>query len=209
MAALCDRAAYIASERTEVPLEVLRAISLAETGVKKAGKVGPWPWTVNMEGHGQWFDDRRTALAHVDRHLSQGARNFDIGCFQINYHWHNAAFTSIEEMFDPLSNATYAAEFLRSLYKEFGDWTVAAGAFHSRTPKHAKKYIARFKRIRDSLEKSPEQTMRPTVLVANNLPSARNSYPLLHPNAGPKGIGSLVPLRGYSDSGRFIAIEGR
>mgnify|MGYP001451785026 CR=1 FL=1 len=37
LAALCDRAAGEASRQTGVPLSVLRAISLAETGRKQAG----------------------------------------------------------------------------------------------------------------------------------------------------------------------------
>jgi Transglycosylase SLT domain len=142
-AAICEHAAVQASRATGVPLSVLKAISLTETGRKSNGVFRPWPWTVNMEGKGFWFDGYDEALA-----FARGARSFDIGCFQINYKWHHEAFTSIEHMFEPLANALYAAEFLRSLYQQKGSWGAAAGAYHSLNPVHAKPYQARFETIR-------------------------------------------------------------
>ena len=56
---------------------------------------------------------------------------------QINYRWHGHAFPSLEAMFDPEWTATYAAQFLRTLYEERGDWSAAAGAYHSLTPELA------------------------------------------------------------------------
>jgi hypothetical protein len=134
---VCDAAAQHAAEKTGVPPDVLMAITRTETGLAKGGVMQPWPWTVNMEGRGVWFDTKSEALEYVFDHFKTGARSFDIGCFQINYRWHGAHFESIEEMFDPSSNAIYAAVFLRKLYAESGDWTVAAGNFHSRIPARA------------------------------------------------------------------------
>jgi soluble lytic murein transglycosylase-like protein len=65
---------------------------------------------------------------------ARGARSYDVGCFQINYRWHGQHFASLDQMFDPDANAAYAARFLSELYAEFGDWSRAAGAYHSRTP---------------------------------------------------------------------------
>ena len=66
---------------------------------------------------------------------------------QINYRWHGHAFPSIEDMFDPEWTATYAAQFLRTLYEERGNWAAAAGAYHSLTPELAQKYSARFRTL--------------------------------------------------------------
>ena len=117
---VCDRAAVAAAAESGVPVSVLKAIALTETGRARGGSTRPWPWTVNMEGKGVWFDNRAAALAYVYEHFKRGARSFDVGCFQINYKWHHQHFASIEEMFDPLANAHYAAEFLRSLHAESG-----------------------------------------------------------------------------------------
>ena len=139
---ICELAAQKAAIESGVPLSVLRAISLTETGRKINGQFKPWPWTVNMEGIGKWFDNYEEAKKYVDRHFDRGARSFDVGCFQINYRWHHQAFSSIEQMFEPMENARYAAKFLSELYDEFGEWSKAAGAYHSRTPKYARKYTA-------------------------------------------------------------------
>ncbi len=197
-AAICKSAAEVAARESGVPIDVLRAISLTETGRRVKGAFLPWPWTVNMEGVGKWFDDLAAAQQYVDRHHARGARSFDVGCFQINYKWHGHAFQSIEDMFDPVTNARYAAQFLTELHQEFGDWSKAAGAYHSRTPKYARKYIARFERIRADLPPTS-----PAVVVADAgarepvapQPLARkNTFPLLKAG-GRHGMGSLVPLR--------------
>ena len=72
---------------------------------------------------------------------------------QINYRWHGHAFPSLEDMFDPEWTATYAAQFLRTLYEERGSWSAAAGAYHSLTPELAQKYRARFDRLLAGLDR--------------------------------------------------------
>jgi len=83
-AAICDAAAAEAARRSGVPVAVLRTITRTETGRpgKSGGGLDPWPWTVNMEGVGKWFDDRATAMAYVRKHHERGARSYDVGCFQ-------------------------------------------------------------------------------------------------------------------------------
>lgn len=157
LAELCYGAIARVSQESGVPRDVLLAISLTETGRKMEGKMRPWPWTVNMEGKGVWFDTRDAALDYVRREFARGARSFDTGCFQINYKWHHQHFSSLEAMFDPYENTRYAAKFLTSLQKEFGSWTRAAGAYHSRTPKYATKYAKRFDRYRDYVAGRAEQ----------------------------------------------------
>lgn len=210
-AAICDAAALRAAHATGVPIDVLRAISLTETGRNGESGFLPWPWTVNMEGVGKWFDDLQTAKKYVDQNFERGARSFDIGCFQINYRWHGQAFSSIEEMFEPDANARYAAEFLQRLHSELGDWTKAAGAYHSRTPKYANKYKARFTRIRARLSDLPDiqiaevQTPEQAPQVAEVI-ARINRYPLLV-RGGATTPGSLVPLAVVAPT-RLIDLSG-
>lgn len=151
-AAVCDAVADVAAREAGLPPAMLRALTRTETGRARGGRLTPWPWTVNMEGAGHWFDDREAALAFARKHHARGATSFDVGCFQINYRWHHKAFTSIEAMFDPLENARYAARYLLELKSEGGDWDRAVGHYHSRTPTRAQKYVARFHRIRAKLK---------------------------------------------------------
>lgn len=208
-AAICDAAAKTVSRESGVPISVLQAITRTETGHKRGGKIRPWPWTVNMEGAGKWFDNEDEARAYVFKHFKRGARSFDVGCFQINYKWHHQNFSSIDEMFEPIANARYAAKFLRELYQETGSWTNAAGAYHSRTPKYADKYKARFEKFRNAMAQTPPDVgeLRPRetqpdpqpVAIADASPVRRvkqrgpNNFPLLQSGAT-GGMGSLVPL---------------
>jgi hypothetical protein len=152
-----------------------------------------------MEGKGKWFDTEDAARAYVFQHFKRGARSFDVGCFQINYKWHGAAFQSIDQMFDPIENARYAATFLKELYNESGDWSVAAGAYHSRTPEYAQRYKTRFDRIRQKIMGQPE-TGRPPIDPDMRLASITpdrirvNRYPLLQIAETKGAFGSLVPL---------------
>lgn len=198
----CENAALIASEESGVPLDVLRAITLTETGRTRNGVWHAWPWTVNMEGAGKWFERRSRAVEYVYNEVNQGAQSFDVGCFQVNYKWHGKAFTSIEHMFDPIENARYAARFLSELYLEFGDWTRAAGAYHSRTPKYASRYTERFSRIRRDLSPFPRAaTVRDPQPVTNQ-------FPLLQRSGSTATRASLVPLP-HSASSRLIDISGQ
>jgi hypothetical protein len=187
--AVCDSAAQTAAKETGVPLDVLRAITRVETGRHGDAGLEPWPWTVNMEGDGAWFETEDAARAFVFRHFKRGARSFDVGCFQINYKWHSQAFRSIDEMFDPKANARYAAQFLTDLFAELGDWSLAAGAYHSRTPKYADRYSSKFEKVRLGLADVPADTapVVQNVLIAQAAPLISRAI---------KGgqMGSLVPI---------------
>jgi len=102
------------------------APTLTETGRKSGGRMRPFPWAINREGKGYWFKSREEALAFAEDSVRQGRQSFDVGCVQINYRWHGHAFPSLNDMFDPEWTATYAGQFLRTLYEERGDWSAAA-----------------------------------------------------------------------------------
>ncbi len=203
---LCEASAIEASRASGVPLSVLRAIALTETGRLTNGRLEPWPWTVNMEGKGTWFKDRNAAIDYAERHMERSAVSFDIGCFQINYKWHGDAFRSVAHMFEPEANAHYAARFLAELYDEFGNWTLAAGAYHSRTPKYANRYRRRFAQILEELEPINNVEL-PVQRVAADV-GERNDFPLLVPTRSPTGLASLVPLSRTANA-RFIDISGQ
>jgi len=196
---LCDRAAVSASRSIGVPLDVLKAVARTETGRSGENGLQPWPWTVNMEGTGRWFATLDEARAYVFLNFKNGARSFDVGCFQINYKWHGDAFRSIDDMFDPKINAQYAATFLTELYQEFGNWSDAVGAYHSRSPELAKNYTARFERIRADLTGNNQYSSTDPgdgwhLPGSENLAITANggSRPLVA--GGTVALGSLMPI---------------
>ena len=184
---LCISAARVAAERTGVPLSVLIAITLTETGRGAETGLEPWPWAVNQAGKGYWYPTAEDAVQFVENQLDLGLRNFDIGCFQLNHRWHSKGFRSTAEMFDPTNNAIYAAYFLTDLYSEKGDWSLAAAAYHSRTPDQADRYQAKYNEIFASLDDLPSLAPDASQSIARI-----NRFPLLQ--SGLKGnSGSIVP----------------
>lgn len=195
---LCESAAREASALTGVPFAVLQAITAVETGRHLPGsdrQLHPWPWTVNQAGDGHWFDTKEQALAYATAARERGISNIDIGCFQLNHRWHADTFASLQAMFDPRKNALHAAEFLRSLHDKYGDWSEAAGAYHSKTPEYAARYRIKF----DAVLAGLAGQALPTVQDYAVLVPRQNGFPLL--KVGARGSGaSLVPLSGGGQS---------
>nr|WP_314070272.1 lytic transglycosylase domain-containing protein [uncultured Roseococcus sp.] len=143
--AQCRAAIALAEREVQIPAGLLQAIARVESGRRhpESGLFGPWPWTLNAEGRGQFFPTREAAIAAVRDMQNRGVRIIDVGCMQVNLHHHPRAFASLEEAFDPGANARYAARFLTELQSSRGDWMVAAGHYHSQTPELAQAYRAR------------------------------------------------------------------
>ena len=139
---LCRAAIAEAERGANLPRGLLQAIGRVESGRRdpETGQFAPWPWTTNAEGEGKYFPTREAAIAHVRQLQARGVRIIDVGCMQVNLHHHANAFASLEQAFDPLINARYAARFLTELNGGRADWRQAAGHYHSQTPERAGPY---------------------------------------------------------------------
>lgn len=60
-------------------------------------------------------------------------KNIDVGCMQVNLHYHPNAFDSLDTAFDPAANARYAAELFSKLRKRNRSITRAVAHYHSTT----------------------------------------------------------------------------
>jgi hypothetical protein len=132
----CEQAGIAAEQANGLPAGLLLAIGRVESGRWDAerGRVMAWPWAINAAGRGQWFDSKDAAAQTVKALLDGGTKSIDVGCFQINLMYHPQAFATLEQGFDPESNARYAARFLLSLYARTGTWDAAVEAYHSADP---------------------------------------------------------------------------
>jgi hypothetical protein len=140
--AVCRAALVAAEARYAIPAGLLQAIGIVESGRlnEATGARQPWPWTINVEGEGHFFDTKAQAVTWVRQAQTRGTRSIDIGCAQVNLMHHPAAFASLEQAFDPAANADYAARFLRELRAAAGNWMTAVGYYHSQTPDLAAAY---------------------------------------------------------------------
>jgi hypothetical protein len=123
----------------------MAAVGLVETGRQDpvSGAWRPWPWTINAEGKGLFFDSKSEAIAMTRSLQADGIRSIDVGCMQVNLMQHPDAFATLDEAFDPKRNANYAGRFLTQLFRRSGDWMIAAGWYHSTTSDRAVEYVKR------------------------------------------------------------------
>ena len=139
----CDQAIGVAAKLPgRVPDKLLPSIARVESGRLDAatGKVRPWPWTINVEGVGYFFDSKPEVIAAVQALQAKGKRSIDVGCMQVNLMHHPNAFADLDAAFDPGTNARYAVKFLTALYQQTRDWPLATAWYHSSTPEFGEEY---------------------------------------------------------------------
>lgn len=123
----CEQEIHLAASQYDVPIGVLYSVGLTETGHK--GQLQPH--ALNIDGQSVRSRNAREALAKFRTALSAGARFVDIGCMQINHHYHGMNFASVSDMLDPRQNVRYAARFLKQLKDTHQTWTMAIARYHA------------------------------------------------------------------------------
>lgn len=193
-----------------IPTHLLSAIATTESGRYHEGlKISiPWPWTINAEGKGYFYDTKDQAVAAAKKMRAQGVKSMDVGCMQVNLMHHASAFRSVESAFDPQTNIAYAASFLRNLYEENNhSWKQAASDYHSKTPSRGTQYAGRvynsWYNIVDKLRQARLQVPQSSVVAMNDLKPAaglqqptKPQKPSLRADAKPgKVLASYTPVR--------------
>ena len=173
----CAQATSRAEHAEGVPSHLLRAISLAETGRwdEKRQASFAWPWTVNSGGAGRYYSSKAKAVAEVRKLSARGVRNIDVGCMQVNLLYHKDAFATLEEAFEPASNAAYAARFLKDLYATSGSWSAAAGFYHSRKPADNRPYRLKVIRLWNEVRRAAAEAPSEAVAAAAPMRSSRRA----------------------------------
>ena len=141
-------------KKLNLPEDTLYSISINETGKIHSDKKikMAWPWAVNVEGAGFYFDTQKEAIDFVKTQLRQGKESIDVGCMQVNLKHHPNAFNSIEQAFNPKYNIGYAAGFLRGKYEQLGTWSQAIAHYHSATHHLGEKYKKNVVKIAQNMD---------------------------------------------------------
>lgn len=144
----CTQNFPVQEKQNRIPTHLLAAIATTESGRwhEGLGMSVPWPWTINVEGKGYYFDSKAEAIAQVQKLLASGKQSIDVGCMQVNLKHHPRAFADLNQAFDPVTNVAYAAKFLRDNYNGSQDWIKATAAYHSKTPQHGERYLGQIER---------------------------------------------------------------
>lgn len=125
--AVCEREMAAASRRHAVPLGVLYAVGMTESGRK--GSLHRF--AMNIEGKSYFATSVTDALSAFQAARAKGKKLIDVGCMQINHHFHGEKFKSVAQMFEPRANVEYAARFLSELREREGSWTLAVARYHA------------------------------------------------------------------------------
>lgn len=132
----CEYHIREAEKQYNLPPFLLQAVALTESG--RGGR--PHPHAMNIKGRSHFAD----GTAEMERIVaSEGGKraSIDVGCLQINLKWHAKRFRDWRSLLDPKFNAEYAAFHLTELYQEYGNWTEAVAAYHSRTRWRGRNYV--------------------------------------------------------------------
>jgi hypothetical protein len=141
-AASCEQAGTEAEKAFNLPHGLLLAIGRVESGRWDDTRthVIAWPWTIDVAGEGRQFASAVEAVRTTQALRDRGARNIDVGCFQVSLLHHPDAFKDLNEAFDPEANGQYAGRLLASLKARLGSWTEAIAAYHSADPARGLRY---------------------------------------------------------------------
>ncbi len=123
----CEAEILRAAERYGVPPGILYAVGLTETG----NKGSLHPNALNIEGRAVFARSRQQAVAEFERARRNGVKLIDLGCMQINHHYHADRFANVGQMLDPRRNVDYAARFLVELKQRHGSWSMAVARYHA------------------------------------------------------------------------------
>ena len=127
LANACEPEILRAAERYGVPVGILYAVGLTETGRKGSLQ----PNALNINGKAVFPKSRVEAISAVRKAEADGTRMIDIGCMQINRRYHAKRLGGVEAFLDPHRNVDYAARFLVELKGRHDSWSMAVARYHA------------------------------------------------------------------------------
>jgi hypothetical protein len=112
---------------------LLYAVAIAESQKYFAGGfIRPWPWAVNVDGKGHYFDTRSEAETFVDELIKSGKTNMDIGPLQVNTYWHGHRVGNPKDLFSLSTAVTVASNILQeAMNSSPKDPELGIGRYHT------------------------------------------------------------------------------
>lgn len=123
----CEQHILKAASKYNIPAGILYSVGLTETGIK--GSLHPF--ALNIEGKAVYAKSNRDAVKFFNQARKKGQKLIDLGCMQINHHYHIEAFSNVSAMLQPKENVEYAAKFLAQLKRRHKTWTMAVARYHA------------------------------------------------------------------------------
>jgi soluble lytic murein transglycosylase-like protein len=124
---LCEKEMTQAAHKYGVPLGILFAVGLTETGIDGSLHAN----ALNLEGNTVYSLNKEQAIQRFNSARAAGLKLIDVGCMQLNWYFHGESFSSVADMLDPHRNVDYAARFLSELKNREGSWTLAVARYNA------------------------------------------------------------------------------
>ena len=120
---------HVVAKAYQVPVDILYAVALTESGRRYETSALPWPWALNIDGHSIYCQSKNEALLRIHQAVEQ-QKAIDIGLMQISWRWQQQRFTDAEQALIPLQNLKAGAAILREQFENTQDWWQAVGRYH-------------------------------------------------------------------------------
>jgi hypothetical protein len=204
---LCRQAISAAERAHGIPSHLLAAIARVESGRRDqaSGNFNPWPWTINMDGQGSFYDNKPQAMAAAVSMRPHATKSLDVGCMQISLTFHPDAFADMNQAFDPASNADYGARFLSQLFEKTGSWPKAVEMYHSGTPEIGQEYGHRVYAAWPEEQRLADVTASSPLAGGWSSPFGRQILTAPARQGAPHVIPQASGLGGGAPSGRSLA----
>jgi integrating conjugative element protein (TIGR03765 family) len=135
----------LAAQRAGIPSTVLYAVALQESGIRRNGRLVPWPWTSTSPASPA-ASPRAEACAGLQQAMRATPHTrIDAGLGQINLGYHKHRFTSACDLLDPYRNLAIAAEILKEQHTpaRTGCWRSAATTAPRASPPRYRRSVSR------------------------------------------------------------------
>jgi len=120
---------HIVAKAYQVPVDILYAVALTESGRRYESSNLPWPWALNIDGESVYCQSQNEALQRIRQAIRQ-QQAVDIGLMQISWRWQQQRFTDVDQALIPVQNLKAGAAILREQFENTQDWWQAVGRYH-------------------------------------------------------------------------------
>ncbi|SPU62362.1 Soluble lytic murein transglycosylase and related regulatory proteins (some containing LysM/invasin domains) [Brucella melitensis] len=86
---------------------------------------------MNIEGKAEFPPSQSSAIRRFGEVRAEGAKLIDLGCMQINYHYHSQAFPSVAANANAEPECGLCGALLKRLREREGNWTMAVARYHA------------------------------------------------------------------------------
>ncbi|HIJ61464.1 MAG TPA: transglycosylase SLT domain-containing protein [Rhodospirillaceae bacterium] len=164
-----------------IPHGLLEAIALTESG--QSGR--PYPWSLNIAGQPVFAPSYEAAARRLRAADGSPRRDVAVGCMQIHMRFHLTQFGDPEWALLPRYNVWYAARYLDTLYRSFGNWETAVAHYNASDPPAQRRYLCQVaSHLRVTAPESP----------LNACPAAPSATLRRRETMAARRIGSLIVI---------------